>query len=76
MPISKEGRRLISFTDVAPSSFSRMGSQIVFVLRFTDGKGNGNTLLDGRQRSKRATRTVIEAQHLGTITGFEHGLII
>ena len=74
--IDLNSMRLILFTDAAFANTKGLGSQVGFVLVLADATGKCNILHYGSATCRRVTRSVMAAELLGLVYGYDNAFIV
>ncbi len=76
MELDSNSLKLILFTDAAFANSKNLGSQLGFVLILADETGRCNIDHDGSVRCRRVTRSVMAAEVLALVFGFDNSYIV
>lgn len=75
VPLQKDTLRLLLFTDASFANADKLRSQIGFVLVLADDQLNGNIIHYGSVHCKRVTRSVMAAELLALVYGFDQAYV-
>ena len=74
--LDPETLRLVLFTDASFANSDNLSSQMGFVIVIADGQNNANILHYGSKKCSRVTRSVMAAELLALVNGFDHAFVI
>ena len=75
MSLDKAPLRIVVFTDVSFGNGADLSSQLGFIIVVTDASGNANVTHYGTHNSRRVTRSVMEAELLVLVNGFDNAFV-
>jgi len=74
--LDRTSLRVVLFTDASFGNTSDLSSQTGFVIALVDGNDNANIIHYGSKKCRRVTRSVMAAEILALVTGFDHAFIV
>lgn len=75
VPLDKSSLRLMLFTDASFANANKLKSQIGFILVLADASNNANIIHYGSMCCKRVTRSVMAAELLALVHGFDNAYL-
>jgi hypothetical protein len=76
IPLDVSSLRLVLFTDASFGNADDLSSQLGFIVLLADGMNNANIIHYGSQKSKRVTRSVLAAEILALVYGWDNAFVI
>jgi len=74
--LDKDTMRIVLFTDASFGNTQDLSSQIGFVVTLVDGDNNANIIHYGSKKCRRVTRSVMAAEILALVIGFDQAYIV
>ena len=75
MPLDEASLRIVLFTDASFGNGADLSSQFGFIIVAMDASGNPNVTHYGSRKSRRVTRSVMAAEVLALVNGFDNAFV-